>query len=106
MADHVATPSNPLVTLIEEEKLEETSFDVNISQRSCEEKSSKRVVHTQVDRLAWDRQLFFNPHALGIYLKFILIRAAMLERFEECQCEDDDVRFHCHTWDFDDGHYC
>jgi hypothetical protein len=29
----------------------------------------------------------------------------MLERFEECQCEDDDVRFHYRTWVLGDGHY-
>jgi hypothetical protein len=31
MADDVATPSNPLVTLIEQEKLEETPLDVIVS---------------------------------------------------------------------------
>jgi len=34
MADDVATPLNPLVSLIEKEELEETSFDMNVSQRS------------------------------------------------------------------------
>jgi hypothetical protein len=32
MADDVATPSNPPVSLVEKEKLEETSLDVNVSQ--------------------------------------------------------------------------
>ncbi len=46
-----------------------------------------------------------NPHALAIYLKFVLTRGTAPERFEECQCEDDDVRLHCETWVFGDGHY-
>jgi hypothetical protein len=54
MADDVARPSNPLVSLVEKEKLEEAPLDVNVSQRSCKEESSKRVVRTQIDRLAWD----------------------------------------------------
>ncbi len=31
MADDVATPSNPLIALVEEEELEEISLEVNIS---------------------------------------------------------------------------
>jgi len=62
-------------------------------------------VHTQVDRSAWDRRLSPNPHALAIYLEFVLARGAGPERFEECQCEDDHVRFHCQTWVPGDGHY-
>jgi len=46
-----------------------------------------------------------NPHALAIYLEFVPPRGAAPERFEECQCEDDDVRFHCRTWVLDDGDY-
>jgi len=52
-----------------------------------------------------DRQLYPNPHALTIYLKFVLACGAAPKRFEECQCEDDDVRFHCQTWVPGDGHY-
>jgi len=95
MADDVAMPSNPLVSLIKKEEFEEALFDVNVSQRSREEKPSRRVVHTRVDRSAWDRQLSPNPHALTIYLKFVLICGVTQERFEECQCEDNDVHFHC-----------
>jgi hypothetical protein len=29
----------------------------------------------------------------------------MPERFEECQCENDDVHFHCQIWVPGDGHY-
>jgi hypothetical protein len=39
---------------------------------------------TRVDHSAWDRQLSPNPHALTIYLEFVLVRGATLERFEEC----------------------
>jgi hypothetical protein len=56
------------------------------------------VVRTQVDRSALDRQLSLNPHALAIYLKFVPPHGAAPKRFEECQCEDDDVRLHCQTW--------
>jgi hypothetical protein len=78
---------------------------MNVSQRSCEEKPSRKVVRTQIDRSTWDHWLSFNPHALAIYLEFVFACGAALERFEKCQCEDDDVRFHCRTWVPGDGHY-
>jgi hypothetical protein len=53
------------------------------------------MVRIRIDCLAWDRQLSSNPHALTIYLKFVPARGTAPERFEECQCEDDDVRLHC-----------
>ncbi len=56
--------------------------------------------------MAWDRRLSPNPHALAIYLEFVPAHGAVPERFEECQCEDDDVRLHCQTWVPGDGHYC
>jgi hypothetical protein len=110
MADDVATPSNPPVAPVDKEKLEEApldevAFEVNVSQRSREEKPSRRVVRTRVVRSAWDHRLFPNPHALTIYLEFVPARRAAPERFEECQCEDDDVRLHCRTWVPGDGHY-
>ncbi len=46
MADDVATPWNPLVSLVEKEELEEAPLDVNVSQQSCKKKLSKRVVRT------------------------------------------------------------
>jgi hypothetical protein len=46
-----------------------------------------------------------NPHALAIYLEFFPARGAVPERFEERQCEDDDVRLHYQTWVLGDGHY-
>ncbi len=35
-----------------------------------------------------------NPHALAIYLEFVPACGIALERFEEGQCEDNDVCFH------------
>jgi hypothetical protein len=46
IANDVIMPSNPLVTPVEKEKLEETSLDVNVFQRSCEEILSIRVMCT------------------------------------------------------------
>jgi len=46
MVDDVAMPSNPPVSLVEKEELKEAPFDMNVSQRSCEEESSRRVVCT------------------------------------------------------------
>ncbi len=105
MADDVATPSNPPVALVDKEELEKAPLDVNVSQRPREEEPSRWVVRTRVGRSAWDRRLSPNPHALAIYLEFVPARGAAPERFEECQCEDDDVRLHCRTWVPGDGHY-
>jgi hypothetical protein len=115
MANDVTMPSNPSVAAVDRDKLEEATLDgtlsdkvaleVNVSQWPCEEEPSRRVVRTRVDRSAWDRQLFLNPHALTIYLEFVPIHGVAPKRFEECQCEDDDVRFHCRTWVPGDGHY-
>jgi hypothetical protein len=46
MVNDVATPSNLLVSLIEKEEFEKTPLDVNVSQRSCKEEPSRRVVRT------------------------------------------------------------
>jgi len=95
MADDVATPSNPPVAPVEQEEFEESPFNVIVSQRPREEEPPKRVVRNRVDRSAWDRRLSLNPHALAIYLEFVPARGVAPERFEECQCEDDDVCLHC-----------
>ncbi len=63
------------------------------------------MVRTRVDRSTWDRRLFLNLHALAIYLEFFLACGTTPERFEECQCEDNNVQFHCRTWVLGDGHY-
>jgi hypothetical protein len=105
MVDDVATPSDSPVAPVEKEKFEKAPFDVNVSQRSCEKKPSKRMASTRVDRSTWDHRLSLNPHALTIYLEFFPTRGAAPERFEECQCEDDDVRLYYRTWVSDDSHY-
>jgi hypothetical protein len=46
MADDVVTPSNPPVAPVEQEELEKTPLNVNVSQRPCKEESSRRVVRT------------------------------------------------------------
>jgi hypothetical protein len=105
MADDVATPSNLLVALVEQEEFEEVLLDVNVYQRPHEEELSRRVVRTRVDRSAWDHRYSPNPHALEIYLEFVPAQGAVPKRFEKCQWEDNDVRFHCQTWVPGDGHY-
>ncbi len=92
MADDVAMPSNPPVSLVKKEEFEKALLDMNVSQRLCEKKSSRRMVRTQVDRSAWDRRLFPNLHALVIYLEIVPACGAAPKRFEKCQCEDNDVR--------------
>jgi hypothetical protein len=41
MVDDVIMPSNPSVAPVEQEELEEVLLDVNVSQWSCEEESSR-----------------------------------------------------------------
>ncbi len=95
MADDVVTPSNPSIAPIKEEAFEETLLDMNASLGSRDKESFQEVVCIQIDHSAWDCQLSPNPHALMICLEFVPFRGAMLERFKECQCEDDDVCLHC-----------
>ncbi len=78
---------------------------MDVSQRLREEEPPRRVVRTRVACSVWDRRLSPNPHALAIYLEFVPTRGAAPARFEECQCEDDDVRLHCRTWVPGNGHY-
>jgi hypothetical protein len=105
MVDDDVTPSNPLIAPVQQEELEEAPLDLNVSQQPCEEEPPRRVVRTRVDRSVWDHRLSPNPHALAIYLKIVPVCGATPERFEECQCEIDDVRLHCRTWVPGDGHY-
>jgi hypothetical protein len=84
MANDVVMPLNPPIMPIKKEELEEASLDVNVSQRLCEEKLSKRVMRTQVNHSAWDRRLSPNPHALIIYLEFVPAHGAVPKRFEKC----------------------
>ncbi len=76
-----------------------------VSQRPREEKPPRRMVRTRVDCSAWDHRLSPNPHALAIYLEFVHARGPASERFEKCQCEDDDVHLYYRTWVPSDGHY-
>ncbi len=55
MVNDVPTFLNPPVAPVEQEELEETSLDVNVSQRSREKEPSRIMVRIRVDRLAWDR---------------------------------------------------
>jgi hypothetical protein len=54
MEDDVATPLNPLVASVEQEKLEEMPLDVNVFQQPHKEEPPRRVVCTRVDRSTWD----------------------------------------------------
>jgi hypothetical protein len=55
MISDVVMLSNPLVMLVKGEELEETLFNMNVSQRSCEEEPSKKVVRIQINNSTWDR---------------------------------------------------
>jgi hypothetical protein len=105
MADDVVTPSNLPVVLIEEEELEEPLFDMNVFKQPCDEELFQRMVHTRLNCSMWDHRSSPNPQVLTIYLEFVPTHGATPKRFEECQCEDDDVRLHYRTWVSSDGHY-
>jgi hypothetical protein len=76
MADDVAAPSNPLAALVKQEELEKMLLNMNVFQQPREEEPYRRVVRIRVDRSTWDRRLFFNPHALTIYLEFFPTQGA------------------------------
>ncbi len=84
MADDDVTPSNPPIAPIQQEELEEAPLDLNVSQRPREEEPPRKVVCTRVNRSVWDRRMSPNPHALAIYLEFVLVCGTAPERFEEC----------------------
>jgi hypothetical protein len=46
---------------------------VNVSQQLREEELIGKVVHTQVAQFVWDHQVSFNPCALAIYLKLVIV---------------------------------
>jgi hypothetical protein len=64
-------PLNPIVAPVEQEKLEEASLDMNVSQWLRKEELFRRVVRILVDCSTWDCRLFPNPHAWAIYLEFV-----------------------------------
>ncbi len=70
--------------LIENEKLKESSIDVNVSQRPREEEPIEKVVCTWMVWSMWDRHVSPNPHIFSIYLQLILALGTKLERFDEC----------------------
>jgi hypothetical protein len=105
MANDVVMPSNPQVAPLEEEMLEKSPFDLNLSQQLHDKNAFRKVVRIEIDHSAWDHRSSLNSHALTIYLEFVFTRGTTLERFEECHCEHDDVCFHCRTWVPSDGHY-
>ncbi len=84
MANDVVTPANPLVAPVEKKEFEEMSFDVNVSQRSCDKEPFEKVMCTEINCSAWDRRLSLNPHALVIYLEFVPAHGVAPKRFEEC----------------------
>jgi hypothetical protein len=84
MVDDATMPSTPPIVLVENEELEKAQLDMNVSQCSHEAKSSRKVVRTQVDQSAWDRQLSYNPHALIIYLEFVPAHEVEPERSKKC----------------------
>jgi hypothetical protein len=105
MVDDIVMLWNLLVALIEKEKLEETSFDMNVSQWLCDKKSFQKVVYTRADRSTWDRRSSPNPHVLAIYIEFVPVRGTTPTRFEKRQCEINDFCLHYQTWVLGDGHY-
>jgi len=45
-----------------------------------------------------------NSHTFATYLELVLALGTRLERFYDCQCEDDHIRFFYRTWVLCDGH--
>jgi hypothetical protein len=91
MANGVIISSNHLVALVWNEKFEKTPIDVNVFQWLHEEEIIGKVVHIQMTQSIWDHQMSPTFHALAIYLKLIHTFRNRLEKFDECQCEDDDI---------------
>jgi len=46
-----------------------------------------------------------NPHAFAIYLELVIIFVNKDGRFDECQCEDDDINIFLQTLVLGNGHY-
>jgi len=67
--------------------------NLNVSQQPCEKESIGRVVCTWVVQSIWDCQVSPYFRVLAIYLELVLAFKNKAEKFDECQCEDDDVCF-------------
>jgi hypothetical protein len=63
------------------------------------------IRHGKIVCLAWDHQSSPNPIILRIYLEFVPNNGDASERFEKCQCENNDVYLHYRTWVPSDAHY-
>jgi hypothetical protein len=50
-----------------------------------------RVVRTQVAQSIWDHQVSPNPSVLAIYLELVPTFENKDGRFDECQCENDNI---------------
>ncbi len=84
MVDDATTPSNAPIVLVEKEELEETPLDVNVSQ--CPREANRLEKWCAPELIIQHRivEFSYNPHALTIYLKFVLAHEVVLERFKEC----------------------
>jgi hypothetical protein len=92
MVDDATTSSNPSIALVQNEELEEALLDVNVSQWLFKEEPIGKVVCIQVTQSIWDCQVSPNLCALTIYLELVFTSRNRAGKFNECQCEDDDVR--------------
>ncbi len=65
IVEYDVTLSNPPIALVKKEELKKYYL---MWMWSCEEESSRGMMHTRIDRSAWDHQLSPDPYALTIYL--------------------------------------
>ncbi len=72
---------------------------------SCIKKLIIRVVCTQMAQSIWDHQMSLDPNVLAIYLELIPTFENRDGRFDECQCENDNIRLFSLTWVLSNGHY-
>lgn len=80
MANDSITSLKPLIALVQDqEELEKTLFNVNVSQWLHEHESTTRIIHTLIDQSTLDHWLFPNSHTLTIFLKFIFVHGNMLK---------------------------
>jgi hypothetical protein len=84
MEDDPTMSSNLLIVPKWYVELEETPFDLNVSQWPCKEKLIKKVVHTKMVHSVWDCQVLFNLCALAIYLELVITFGNKIGRFDEC----------------------
>jgi hypothetical protein len=78
---------------------------MNVFQQPHEEESIRRVVHTRMAQFVWDYRMWPNLRALTIYLELVFAFENKVGRFDEWQCEDDDVYLFSRTWVHGDWYY-